>query len=166
MRGSRASLSTEVASHSESSGPHHHGENLRSFLSDDLSARPILRNEVPPPQRPRSPALRLRGMGDGTDTFFAIIAYVLVVAWLSRRIALDMDSRGKAGWAYGLMTFMIPPLGLALWMLDRHRVATHREWRPELGSVGDVVLFVLLIVTFPWGVIVWLLMNRRASPEG
>jgi hypothetical protein len=104
-------------------------------------------------------------MGGDIWTFFGIIAYVLVVAWLSRRIALDMDRHGKAGWAYGMMTFFIPPLGFALWLWDRNRPATHREWRPELGSVGDGIIFVLLIVTFPWGLLIWLLLNRRGSPQ-
>jgi hypothetical protein len=104
-------------------------------------------------------------MGGDTWTFFGIIAYVLVVAWASRRIALDMDRRGKAGWAYGMMTFWLPPLGIAVWLLDRNRPATHREWRPELGSFGDVFIFVLLIVTFPWGLLIWLFLNRRGSPQ-
>jgi hypothetical protein len=63
------------------------------------------------------------------------------------------------------MTFFVPPLGLALWLLDRDRPATHREWRPELGSVGDMLLFALLVLTFPWGLVIWLLLNRRASPD-
>jgi hypothetical protein len=104
-------------------------------------------------------------MGGDTWTFFGIIAYVLVVAWASRRIALDMDQRGKAGWAYGMMTFFLPPLGIALWLLDRDRPATHKEWRPEPGSAGDIIFFVLLIVTFPLGLLIWLFLNRRGSAQ-
>lgn len=96
-------------------------------------------------------------------TFFGIIAYVLVIAWLSRHVALDMDKHGKAGWAYGMMTFFIPPLGIALWLLDRDRPAMHTGRRPALGGIGDVAFFLLLIVTFPWGLLIWLLTNRRPS---
>ena len=98
-------------------------------------------------------------------TFLTITGYVLSAAWLSRHVALDMDRKGKAGWAYGIMTFMLPPLGVGLWLLDRNRPPTRREWRPELGSVGDFLLFVLFIITFPWGLLIWLLLNRRTSPD-
>lgn len=51
--------------------------------------------------------------------FFGIIGYVLGLAWISRHVAIEMDARGKAGWLYGMLTFFLPPLGLALWLLDR-----------------------------------------------
>ena len=107
--------------------------------------------------------LRLDGVTTEWLTFFGIIGYVLLVAWLSRHVALDMDSHGKAGWAYGMLTFVIPPLGGAFWLLDRNRPATHAERRPKLGSPADALFFLLLIVTFPWGLVIWLLLNRRAS---
>lgn len=104
-------------------------------------------------------------MDSDVAIFFGIIVYALVVAWLSRHVALDMDRRGTAGWPYGMMTFFIPPLGLALWLLDRDRPPTGRQWRPH-GAVADLIFFVLLLVTFPWGLVAWLFLNRRASPEG
>lgn len=102
-------------------------------------------------------------MSDETAILVGIVVYVVVVAWLSRHIALDMDDHGKAGWAYGMMTFLLPPLGVALWLLDRDRPPTHDVRRPELGTRADAVFFLLLIVTFPWGLLIWLLLNRRAG---
>lgn len=96
-------------------------------------------------------------------TFFGIIGYVVSVAWLSRHVALDMDRRGWAGWAYGIMTFVVPPLGVALWLVDRNRASSIAHRLPELGTVGDVVVFLLFLVTFPWGLLVWLFLTRRAS---
>lgn len=110
-------------------------------------------------------ASRLRCVDGREAIFLGIIGYVLLAAWLSRHIALDMDARGKAGWAYGIATFALPPLGIALWLLDRNRPVVRRQWRPELGSVGDVVLFLALLFTFPWGLLIWLFLNRRASPQ-
>lgn len=98
-------------------------------------------------------------------TFLAIISYVVSFAWLSRYVALDMDGRGKAGWAYGILTFILPPLGVGLWLLDRNRPPTRTELRPELGGRADLLLFLLFIVTFPWGLVIWLFLNRRASPK-
>ena len=98
-------------------------------------------------------------------TFLAIIVWVVSAAWFSRYVALDMDRRGKAGWSYGLLTFVLPPLGAALWLLDRNRPPTHRELRPKIGSFGDIALFIILVITFPWGPLIWMLLNRRARPN-
>lgn len=78
-----------------------------------------------------------------------------------------MDARGNAGWAYGMLTFLIPPLGLLMWRMDRSRtgVAPNPDWRPELGSTGDLLLFALFVITFPWGLIIWFFLNRRTSPD-
>jgi hypothetical protein len=98
-------------------------------------------------------------------TLFGIVGYVLTVAWVSRRIALDMDARGKSGWVYGVMTLFVPPLGIGIWLLDRNRPATRSEWRPQLGSFADLALFAVLILTFPWGLLIWLFLNRKTSPQ-
>ena len=103
----------------------------------------------------------------GTDgwIFLGIIVWVVAAAWLSRWVALDMDARGKAGWAYGLTTLFLPPLGLALWALDRDRPAVRSGWRPEPGTPMEILFFIALVVTFPWGLVLWLLLNRRSRAE-
>ena len=98
-------------------------------------------------------------------TFLAIIVWVVSAAWFSRYVALDMDRRGKAGWSYGLLTLVIPPLGAALWLLDRERPPIRKELRPTPGSFADVISFILLVLTFPWGLLIWMLLNRRARPN-
>jgi hypothetical protein len=104
-------------------------------------------------------------MGNDGWIFLGIILYVGIGAWASRRVALDMDARGKAGWAYGMATLLLPPLGLALWLLDRDRPPVRSGWKPELGTATDLLFFIALLVTFPWGLLIWLLMNRRARPD-
>jgi hypothetical protein len=56
-----------------------------------------------------------------------IAAYVFGVAYLSRYIAMDMDSRGKPGWLFGMLTFLMLPLGLALWLMERNRSVERHE---------------------------------------
>ena len=102
-------------------------------------------------------------MGGDTWIFFAIIGYVIGVSWLARHVALDMDARGKPGGLYGMTTLLLPPLGLGLWLMDRDRPEGRVPLGPKLGTVPDVVFFILLIVTFPWGLIAWMLLNRRAG---
>lgn len=104
-------------------------------------------------------------MDGDVGIFFGIFVWVLGAAWLSRHVALDMDARGKAGWMYGLVTLIVPPVGAALWLIDRNRPAVRTEFRPEPGSLGEILLFVALVLTFPWGLVIWFFLNRRARPS-
>lgn len=50
----------------------------------------------------------------------AVIVFgILVLAWLSRRAAIDIDEHGGPGWILGLLVFFMPPLGLLAWLLMR-----------------------------------------------
>lgn len=48
-----------------------------------------------------------------------ISAYVVVLAWLARKAALDMDERGWPGWIFGILVMFVPPLGLFAWLWFR-----------------------------------------------
>ena len=48
---------------------------------------------------------------------------LLVVVGLPIAISRDMRRRGRTGWAYGLRTLLVLPVGVAAWLIDRHRFA-------------------------------------------
>lgn len=59
--------------------------------------------------------------------FFLIFFGVPVICWLAVRAARDMDTRGEAGWRYGLLVLCLPPVGVIAWLAARSR-------RPVTGS--------------------------------
>ena len=60
-------------------------------------------------------------VGAGTLGFlYAFVALLLLVA-LPIAIARDMRRRGRTGWSYGLLTFVLLPIGVAAWLIDRRR---------------------------------------------
>jgi hypothetical protein len=46
---------------------------------------------------------------------------VPLACWLAVRAARDMDARGDAGWRYGLLVLILPPIGLIVWLAARSR---------------------------------------------
>lgn len=105
-------------------------------------------------------------MGPQEWQFVSIIAWVVVSAFVSRRVALDMDARGRAGWLYGLLTFVVLPLGVIVWLLDRNQLGPgFLSGHTIVGSVGlamVAMLVALAVATFPWGLIIWWLAETRA----
>jgi hypothetical protein len=102
-------------------------------------------------------------MDGDTWTFLGIIAYVVVVTWVARHVALDMDDRGKSGWLYGMLTFLVPPVGLVAWTVDRNSTRDAGKLLPQPGQPYSFLILLLIVVTFPWGLAIWLLANRARS---
>jgi hypothetical protein len=57
-------------------------------------------------------------MSEGT-MLIAFMVFFPVMAILSRRAALDLDSRGQPGWIYGLLVLFWFPVGLVIWLIAR-----------------------------------------------
>ncbi len=49
----------------------------------------------------------------------AISAYVVLMAWFSRKAAMDMDERGYPGWIFGILVWVCFPLGFLAWLWFR-----------------------------------------------
>jgi hypothetical protein len=54
---------------------------------------------------------------------------VVVLAWLARRAALDVDAGGGPGWLVGFLVLAVPPLGLAAWAVLHGSIAEHPSTR-------------------------------------
>ena len=59
----------------------------------------------------------------GLGTFGLLYAFgaLLLLVAIPVAIARDMRRRGRQGWSYGLLTFLLFPVGVAAWLIDRHR---------------------------------------------
>jgi hypothetical protein len=60
-------------------------------------------------------------IGQATFGFLAACLVLLVAVGLPVAIARDMRSRGRTGWAYGVLTLVAMPVGVAAWLIDRRR---------------------------------------------
>lgn len=49
----------------------------------------------------------------------AIAAYVIFLAWFSRKAAMDLDERGYPGWIFGILVLVLFPVGVLAWWLFR-----------------------------------------------
>lgn len=49
------------------------------------------------------------------------VLIITSIAILSRRAALDLDSRGQPGWIYGILVLLWFPIGLIVWLAARGR---------------------------------------------
>lgn len=71
-------------------------------------------------------------------TVVGLVAGYLVLAWVARRVALDMRRQGRRGWIYGLLVLLLPLLGLAVWLAMRDWRFAARGGRPAAGTLrGD-----------------------------
>ncbi len=46
---------------------------------------------------------------------------LMLVLWVPVRLANDMSRRGRHGWTYAALYLLLPPIGLAAWLVDRRR---------------------------------------------
>ncbi len=53
--------------------------------------------------------------------FLFVFFGVPLICWMAVRAARDMDTRGAAGWRYGLLVLCLPPIGLVAWLFGRAR---------------------------------------------
>ena len=58
---------------------------------------------------------------EGTFGFVYAYFLLLLFLWLPMAISRDMGRRGRTGWAYGLLTVVLFPVGVAAWLVDRRR---------------------------------------------
>jgi hypothetical protein len=69
-------------------------------------------------------------------TFLFLYAFfgVPLACWLAVRTARDMDARGQAGWRYGLLSLVLPPIGLVAWLVGRSRFPLREPADSEGGA--------------------------------
>ena len=60
-------------------------------------------------------------VGLGTFGLLYVFAALLLLVAVPVAVARDMNRRGRNGWSYGLLTFVLFPIGVAAWLIDRRR---------------------------------------------
>ena len=60
-------------------------------------------------------------IGLGSFGLVYALAALLLLVWVPVLVARDMRRRGRSGWSYGVLTFLLFPVGLAAWLIDRRR---------------------------------------------
>lgn len=65
-------------------------------------------------------------MSDHELLFVGFAVGFPLLGLLARFVAVDLDRRGQAGWIFGLLVMVTPPVGLPMWLIARWRDRTRQ----------------------------------------